>query len=108
MSPSLKQFIPVGTLGFDIVRKPESDRSQELDDKAISTGWTIKGISSVSDRLRNVGREFGASVQREQLYWEEILSLKEDGWNVMRVPNQPSMHRIHFASLEGTLYLLEH
>lgn len=105
MSPSLKQFLPVGTLGFDIIPNKESDQNKESDDEAVSFGWTLKSLSNVASRLAQAGNELEASVQSEKQYWDEIVSLKEDGWNVMRVPNEPAVHRVRFASLECKMIL---
>ena len=106
MSQRLKEFVPVGELGFDKTRPPKKPDADAAYDRLVASKWTLKGLGDAADKLLGSAKILGARVEKETKYWEEVLDVSEKGWSVCRVPKQEHILGVRFGFQEGSKHPL--
>ncbi|KAF2457853.1 subunit 17 of mediator complex-domain-containing protein [Lineolata rhizophorae] len=104
MSPLLQQLVPTGSLGFDKWQMPPPDPAKQRKDEAVSHGWRAQNLESSADSLLKAASRLESEVKKETRYWEQVLSIKEKGWPVSRVPQEKHMLGVHFGFGEAAPY----
>lgn len=74
MSPHLKQHIPVGSLSADTAKPTAVE-----DDPLVSAGWKIEALKHGSATLKNAAQRLEGEADKEELYWESVLSIVSSG-----------------------------
>ena len=101
MSRHLKDTIASGTLGSDSIRKKDSTQSEKADNETISKGWRSESLMQSASSLLNAASRLAQESEREQMYWEDVLDVKREGWAICRVPREPQSLGVRFGFSEG-------
>ena len=101
ISPYLKQHLPVGTLGVEILQSPPKSESKRTDDALISTGWKLQSLSATADSLLASATRLGAEMEQEAKHWEEVLSVQKKGWSICRLPRERHNLGVRYGFAEG-------
>lgn len=101
LSPFIKQELPLGSLGGEVVRVPEKAESQMQQDALIAMGWRMESLNNTADSLLNSASRLEREVKKETVYWDEILKIKESGWSVSRMPREKHTLAIRYGFAEG-------
>ena len=101
ISPALKQLLPVGPLGWDKVRNPESTKADKANDRLVSIGWSLKSLDDAADSLLKSATRLEADMDKEARYWEQVLSVSDEGWAVCRMPRELHAIGVRFGFSEG-------
>ncbi|KAK6347760.1 RNA polymerase II mediator complex subunit [Orbilia javanica] len=101
MSRHLKDTVASGTLGFDSIRKKESTQSEKADNETISKGWRSESLVQSAGSLLNAASRLAQESEREQMYWEDVLDVKREGWAICRVPRDPQSLGVRFGFSEA-------
>lgn len=105
MSPFLKQTIPSGTLGYDKSQASRPSKAYEDSSKTVAMGWNLQSLNSAADRLLNSATRLGKEMEREARYWDQILSVTQQGWSVCRMPREAQTIGVRFGFSECKLTL---
>jgi len=101
MSPILKQLAPPGTLGFDKRRAAQPIEADEENDKLVALGWNLQSLDSAADKLLQSATKLETEMEREAKYWEQILSVSEQGWSVCSMQREGHTIGVRFGFSEG-------
>lgn len=102
MSPILKQLAPAGTLGFDKRVAKQPTKLDEESDKLVALGWNVQSLDSAADKLLQSATKLETELEKEAKYWEQILSVSEQGWSVCRMQREGHIIGVRFGFSEGT------
>lgn len=107
MSPFLKQKVPIGALGAETVNIPKaSDAEKHImgrDREAVALGWRTQSLTRSAESLGQSAKRLGQEVGRETTYWGSILSVKDEGWSLCRMPNEKHTLGVRYGFAEGKL-----
>ncbi|KAJ9325365.1 hypothetical protein DTO027B5_7370 [Paecilomyces variotii] len=102
MSPHLKQVAPTGSLSTDIITSPEKSESAKRDRKAVSRGWKLESFNAAANKLLKSATRLEEEVAAETKYWGEVLTIKDKGWKVCRLPRERQALGVQYGFLEAT------
>ena len=102
VSPLLKSILPLGTLGTDLWQKMPVDKAREAQDELLATTVRMQGLQQSADDLLTAASRLQDNVQRESQYWNQVLSIFEEGWNVCRIPGQPHRLGVRYGFSESS------
>ncbi|KAK0895756.1 RNA polymerase II mediator complex subunit [Friedmanniomyces endolithicus] len=92
ISAGLRQEVPIGSLGHDIWHKMPQDKPREAQDKLLATNVRLESLQQSADSLLAAASRLEDNVRKETRYWDHVLSINENGWNVCKLPGQ--QHRL--------------
>ena len=101
MSTFLKQQVPMGSLGAEIVQLPNTAESTKANDKMISTGWKLQSLNAAADSLLQSATRLEKEMEQEATYWEQVLAVKERGWSLSRLPREKHTLSVRYGFAEG-------
>src|ERR1700760_3527817 len=101
LSPYMKEKVPSGSLAFDRWEMPQPKKHKVEEERQITNGWKAESLSSAADFLLNAASRLKQDVQKETQYWEQVLSVKTEGWTVFRNPVARQQLGVQIASLEA-------
>ncbi|GAD98717.1 mediator of RNA polymerase II transcription subunit 17 [Paecilomyces variotii No. 5] len=102
MSPHLKQVAPTGSLSTDIIRAPEKSEGAKQDRKTVSRGWKLESFNAAANKLLKSAARLEEEVAAETRYWGEVLTVKDKGWKVCRLPRERQALGVQYGFLEAT------
>ncbi|MCJ1355311.1 MAG: RNA polymerase II mediator complex subunit [Icmadophila ericetorum] len=88
ISPFLKQTVPLGSLGAEMVKKSEVSDARVQEDSLVSMGWRLQSLNSAADSLLRSASRLEKQVTEETDYWDEVLAVQQQGWSVCRIPRE--------------------
>jgi mediator of RNA polymerase II transcription subunit 17 len=103
MSPFLKQIAPLGSLNAEIVNPPPKPDSLTKDVSAVSRGWRIQNFNGAANKLLQAASRLETEVASETRYWNEVLTVKEKGWKISRLPRERQALGVQYGFLEGEI-----
>lgn len=101
MTPYVKQKIPSGSLGIDRIRTPDRTEANKRDIEIVSKGWKLESFSSAANSLLEAATRLHKEVAAETKYWSEVLTIKEKGWKICRLPRERQTLGVQHGFLEG-------
>ncbi|OCL03261.1 hypothetical protein AOQ84DRAFT_303135 [Glonium stellatum] len=104
MSPSLKQSVPKGSLGFDKWPISEPEELEKRKQDLVAKGWRMKGLESAADSVLKAATRLENEVRKETQYWEQVLSIAKKGWSVRRIPREKHTLGVQFGFSEASDY----
>lgn len=101
MSQALSQATPVGTLAADIWQRIPQDKAREAQDTIVANKVRIKYLQKSADDLLAASKRLEDNVRKETVFWDQILAVKDKGWNVSRIQTgqrgQQRLLGVHFG-----------
>ncbi|KUL89249.1 hypothetical protein ZTR_03778 [Talaromyces verruculosus] len=101
ISPYLKQNVPMGSLNVDVVRAPEKSQSAIRDSQNVARGWKMESFNASANRLLKAASRLENEVAAETKYWNQVLSIKERGWKVCRLPRERQVLGVQYGFMEA-------
>ncbi|PGG97958.1 hypothetical protein GX51_07071 [Blastomyces parvus] len=102
MSPYLKQKAPLGSLGIDIIKTPEKTETAQKEIADLSRGWKLETFDFAANKLLQAASRLEQEVAAETKYWAGVLSIKEKGWKICRLPRERQTLGVQCGFLEAT------
>ncbi|KLJ12316.1 hypothetical protein EMPG_12630 [Blastomyces silverae] len=102
MSPYLKQKAPLGSLGIDIIKTPEKTETAQKEIVDLSRGWKLETFDFAANKLLQAAFRLEQEVAAETKYWADVLSIKEKGWKICRLPRERQTLGVQCGFLEAT------
>ena len=103
ISPFLKQSVPMGSLGTEILQLPQIPDSKNRDDDRVSTGWKQQSLHATQDSLIQAATRLEKELKKETDYWEQVLAVKEKGWSICRLPREKNTLGVRYGFSEGMI-----
>ena len=103
MSPFLQQNVPLGSLGVEPVQRPAIGEAEKRNNEMVAMGWRVRSLNSAADSLLASATRLGAEVRKETNYWDKLLTVKDEGWSVSRLPRDKHTLGVRFGFTEGTV-----
>lgn len=103
MSPFLKAAAPLGSLNAEVVNTPARPDLASKDIKSVSRGWRLQNFNSAANKLLNAGSRLETEANSETKYWNEVLTVKDKGWKVCRLPREGQALGVQYGFLEGNV-----
>ncbi|MCJ1484759.1 RNA polymerase II mediator complex subunit [Schaereria dolodes] len=101
ISPFLKQNVPTGSIGTEVVQLSQIPDKQIRDDELVSTGWKLQSLNAVADSLLRSAIKLEKEMSQEAKYWEQVLAVKEKGWSVCRLPREKHILGVRYGFAEA-------
>ncbi|BDD62697.1 hypothetical protein MAP00_007657 [Monascus purpureus] len=102
ISPFLKQMIPLGSLSAEVVNPPPKSEAAKIDINTVSRGWRLQSFNAAADKLLKSAARLEQEVESETRYWGEVLTVKDKGWKVCRLPGERQALGVQYGFLEAT------
>ncbi|KAL8865416.1 MAG: hypothetical protein Q9198_009333 [Flavoplaca austrocitrina] len=103
ISPYVKQTIPFGSLGAEIMQATKEVEPEETSHDLVGLGWRLRSLTRSADSLLNSATRLEKEMERESTYWQQVLQVKEAGWPVSRLPGDKQTLGVRFGLAEGIL-----
>ena len=103
MSPALKQSAPLGSIETREVqpRKPLKKATvQKLQD--VSVVARTQAFQRSTEQLLEASDRLKAETQKQAQYWEQMATLRSNGWPISRLPSNSRALVVHFSSIESS------
>lgn len=91
----------MGCIGAEIVQAPEKSEAEINRMQMVSIGWKMRSLKSTADSLLRSATRLEQEIERETRYWEKILTVKEQGWSLCRLPREKHTLGVRFGFAEG-------
>ncbi|KAL8883049.1 MAG: hypothetical protein Q9192_007472 [Flavoplaca navasiana] len=101
VSSYIKQTIPFGSLGAEIMQATKEVESEETSHDLIGLGWRLRSLTRSADSLLNSATRLEKEMERESTYWQQVLQVKEAGWPVSRLPGDRQTLGVRFGFAEA-------
>ena len=101
MSPFLKEHLPLGCLGAETVQASQESETERRDQEMVAMGWRMQSLSSAADSLLKSATRLDDEIKRETIYWDQILSVKDEGWSLCRLPRERHTLAVRYGFAEA-------
>lgn len=101
MLPELKQMVPLGSLGAEVVQVPQVSAVERHNEDMTVIGWRMQSLHGTVDSLLNSATRLEQEMEREARYWEQVLAVKEKGWSLHRLPREKHTLGVRYGFAEG-------
>ncbi|KAI0018832.1 subunit 17 of mediator complex-domain-containing protein [Xylariomycetidae sp. FL0641] len=101
LSPALRDFAGIGTLGATKLKESTITPAQTENDLAVAFGWRVMDINKMVDSVVSAAERLEKEIDLETKYWAEVLSVSEEGWAVCRLPQEPQTLGVRFGFSES-------
>ncbi|KAB8338862.1 hypothetical protein FH972_021806 [Carpinus fangiana] len=102
MSPFIKDMLKdnLGSLAFDSFDPPPIPANETESQTKVAMGWNLQRLGDSADSLLKSATRLESEMKKEAQYWEDVLSIKEEGWSVCRVGTGSTIG-VHYGFLEA-------
>lgn len=101
MSHFLKENVQTGTLGTDIWQRMPKEVARETQDASLARNVRMSSLQKSAHDLLGAAKRLEDNVRKETRYWDQILSIADEGWNVCRLPGQQHRLGVRFGCSES-------
>lgn len=101
MSPYLKEHLPIGCLGAETIQAPQETESERHDRELVAIGWRMQSLSNAADSLLSSATSLEDEIKRETIYWDQVLSVKDEGWSLCRLPRGKHTLAVRYGFAEA-------
>lgn len=101
MSAFLKQTLPLGSLGAEVVQAPKVSDAEKQNENMVAIGWRMQSLNRTADSLLESSSRLEEEISRETRYWEQVLAVKEKGWSLHRLPREKHTLGVRYGFAEG-------
>ena len=102
ISQRLKQSVPMGTFGTDLWQRMPTDQAREAESKCLTANVRMQSLQTAADNLLAAATSLENNARKETQYWDQILAIKEKGWNVSKIPGRQHRLGIRYAFRESS------
>ena len=101
ISPFVKATVPMGSIGAEIMQEASRSNTEETAESLVGLGWRMQSLSRSADSLLKSASRLEQEVERETIYWQQVLAVKENGWSLCRLPGEAHTLGVRFGFGEG-------
>ncbi|KAF8477161.1 subunit 17 of mediator complex-domain-containing protein [Kalaharituber pfeilii] len=100
LTHGLKDVIPVKSMGVEKINTKYPPQVIQ-DDKLISQGWKTEGLNSAADAMLKAAARLKTESEKEKRYWEQIMSIRDEGWTICKLPSQRNTLGVRYGFAEA-------
>ena len=100
ISPALRDAVPLGTLGVDKIQDSRVTKTQKEEIKVIAKGWKLQSLEETADSILASATRLEKEIEKETKYWEQVLTVSDEGWAVCRLPQERHTLGVRFGFAE--------
>ena len=97
LDPELRNMVGIGTLGSTKLHEPPFGEQRMQENTVIATGAKLLAINNTANKLLAAATRLEKEMKVETEYWHEVLKIKDGGWPVSRLPNNPHTVAVKFG-----------
>ncbi|PHH51526.1 Mediator of RNA polymerase II transcription subunit 17 [Ceratocystis fimbriata CBS 114723] len=97
LTQGLREMVGIGTLGSTKMIESNVSAERIQDDNQVGLGWSLMDIDKVSLAAKQSAVTLKKEIEKENKYWESVISVSEAGWNVCRLPNERQTLGVKFG-----------
>ncbi|OIW30559.1 hypothetical protein CONLIGDRAFT_283804 [Coniochaeta ligniaria NRRL 30616] len=97
LDQELRNRVGIGSLGSTKLHEPPFLEQRLQENTVVSTGAKLLAINNTANKLLSAATRLQKEMTVETEYWHEVLSIKEGGWPVSRLPNNPLTVAVKFG-----------
>lgn len=101
MSSTLKENIPMGSLGSEVVQSQKKSSIAKEQDTMLLMGWRMQSLNTAADTLLQSATRLEDEIGKETRYWNQILAVKDRGWSLSRLPREKHTLGVHYGFAEA-------
>ena len=101
MSTMLKDNIPMGSLGAETVQTPKKSALEQEQDSMLSIGCRMQSLNTAADSLLKSASRLEGEIEKEKLYWDQVLAVKDKGWSLSRLSRERHTLGVHYGFAEA-------
>ena len=101
MSPFLSKHVPPATLAIDKWETANAVVDSTQEQEVVAQGWTSKSLDVSATSLHQASSRLRQQVDKESRYWDQILSISQEGWSVTRAIRGSHLLEVRFSMREG-------
>ena len=101
MSPFLKETLPIGSLGAEAVQPPQAIQAEKHHQEMVAVGWRLQSLSGAAASLLKSATRLEEETKRETTYWDQVLSVKDEGWSLCRLPRERHILGVRYGFAEA-------
>jgi mediator of RNA polymerase II transcription subunit 17 len=105
MSQELRDLIGTGTIGMDKLNAPRTTDATKLGNRQAAKGWKIQGLNKSVDSILAAAERLKSEVERETIFWGQVLAVSDSGWAICRLPNDRHTLGVRFGFSECRIFL---
>ena len=106
MSPFLSSHVPPGTLSLDKWETTDSEAGRTEEQELVAKGWTSKSLGTTATSLERASARLRQQVDNESRYWDQILSISQEGWSITRATRGSHLLGVKFSMTDGSNIVL--
>jgi mediator of RNA polymerase II transcription subunit 17 len=91
MSVALKEAVPSKTLGTDMWENMPVDEARLAQDRLLSRNVKMRSLQQTADDLLGAAKRLEDNVRKETQFWDQMLSIRNKGWSICRLPNSKGL-----------------
>ncbi|KKF93708.1 Mediator of RNA polymerase II transcription subunit 17 [Ceratocystis platani] len=103
LTQGLREMVGIGTLGSTKMIESNVSAERIQDDNQVGLGWSLMDIDKVSLAAKQSAVTLKKEIEKENKYWESVISVSEAGWNVCRLPNERQTLGVKFGFTTGAV-----
>ena len=96
----MQSNLPSKSLGTETISQPLGSVSSQ-GDALTSAGWKLQSLNSTADSLLKAAKRLEKEVSLETKFWSHVLSIKNKGWPISRLPKEKQVLAARFGCLES-------
>ncbi|KAL8852990.1 MAG: hypothetical protein Q9221_002138 [Calogaya cf. arnoldii] len=97
VSPYVKQMIPFGALGAEIMQATKEAEPEETSHDLVGLGWRMRSLTRSADTLLGSATRLEQELRHESTYWQQVLEVKQAGWPIARLPGDRQTLGVRFG-----------
>lgn len=101
LDPGLRNKVGIGSLGATKLHEPPFWEERLHENTVVATGAKLLAINNTANKLLAAATRLQKEMTVETEYWHEVLSIKEGGWPVSRLQNNPLTVAVKFGFSDG-------
>ena len=105
ISPYLKQNVPLGSLGGDIVQTTQKSEMDKYNESLVTLGWRTESLNGVAGSILKSATKLEDEIGKETRYWEEVLKVKDKGWSLHKLPREKHTLGVRYGFAEGMVLI---
>ena len=105
LSPFIKQHLPLGCLGVEVIQRPDEPDAQKEKDELVSMGWRMQSLNDAAQSLLKSAARLECEIDKETSYWDQVLVVKNKGWPLSRLPREKHTLGVRYGFSEGLFIL---
>ena len=99
--PISRNVSPLAALVPKQRRPTEPTEAERLDRELVAIGWRMQSLSSAATSLLNSATRLDDEIKRETVYWDQVLSVKDEGWSLCRLPRERHTMAVRYGFAES-------